>query len=378
MGKKLLILAVFSALCILVLGASAHAAGTASGVIITAESSENYVEYTDLAGNLKAPVYGPTLRVTVLSIYGLAKTGPGTPDDQTTDPSVEVYYVYEITNSGNTTDSYALRESITYTGGNHGAEWTVQFYLDANTDGVPDGGPIDSITLSEDAPMHFLLKVLPSATAESGSRGTVTVTAETAAGPAGEYTGANGDVYGGPAFVNDATNTDIQAPTVAFTRVATIDAPSGSSGYTQGSAVNPVPGSVVTITMTYSNEGTASSESNIIIDRVPAGHTIGHINCTGGGNLPNVAITPPAGTAIGWMLSYTTEATISSGRRAYGNTDGWVSLGEITNSTGWVSYMAIGTASTQITFEGTYLKWEKDTIASAEAGQTLTWGYIIR
>jgi hypothetical protein len=356
----------------------ANAAGTASGVVITAEGYENYVDYTDIAGNAKATVYGPTLEATVLAIYGLNKAGPGAPVNQTTDPSVAVYYAYSITNAGNTTDSYALSSSIRYTG-SYGAAWTVLFYLDADNNGVPDGGAISSISLAEDAATYFLLKVVPSATAGAVASGTVTITAETSGSPSGEYTGANGNIYGGPGFVNDETTTEVQAPTLVMTRTATADSP---NDYRQtGDTVNwiPVPGSVVTITMTYSNEGTATAESSIIIDKVPAGHYAGHVNCPpGGGNIIHMILSALVqGTATGWTVSYTSEATLSSGQKLYGNTTGWVQLGTIESAANyWLSFPQSG--PTDLSFEATYIKWEKATIEATEDGQTLTWGYIIR
>jgi len=365
-----------------------HAAftyGTKGAVVITALGSDNYVDYSGISGDPKEKVYSATQYVTVLNIYGLNGGEHGNVDTKATDPGNPVYYSYALTNYGNTGDSYALNATITYAGtGKHGGAWQFEFYLDANDDKIPDGSAIGSITLNEESATHFLLKVTPSTTAESGARGTVTITAETSSSPSGEYMGANGNTYGGPGFVNDVSNTDILAPIITMTRTATIDSPADyiqPTGST-GAYHIPIPGSVVTITMTYSNVGTATSENNIIIDRVPPGHQAGHVNYTGrsGSFLQNVYVSVPAGTAEGWTVSITTEATLSSAQRQYRNTTGWVQLGTILSSGDfWYSTHGYGYGDTSLTLETTYIKWEKATIeVGVEDGSTLTWGYIIR
>ena len=360
MVKRLLISIIFLSLGMLLFG-GASAADTLYGTIITAEGYENYIDYNDIAGNAKATVYGPTLEATVLAIYGLA--GPGTPYDQVTDPAAAVYYSYSITNMGNTTDVYSLAlGSITYGGvGNNSSYWTIQIVS------AVDDTVISSRTIAEDGSAGFRVKVTPHSDAQSGWTATVPVAASTASYPAGAYTGANGTPYGGPALVNDTTVTTVRSGVMTLTRVATVDSP---SNYHQTNDVHyPVPGSMVTATMSISNEGSATAEGCIMIDKVPAGHQAGHVNAFSN-NIDNVSITAGQGSAMGWMVSYSTLETLTSSQRLVGSLEGWTILGTL--ETGTESWKA-----DTLPYTATFIKWEKAGVEAGENG-TLTWGYIIR
>ena len=362
MYKRLLVLAFLSSIFILSLAAAAAAVttDTLAGTIITAEGTDNFVDYDDIAGNAKARVYGPTLEATVLSIYGLS--GPLAPADQPGSPSNATYYTYRIYNEGNTTDAYSLSSAIAYAGIS-GDAWSVKFIQDNGQDGgrgSEDTIEVTSLTITEDSDKWFFVRVIPSANAGSGAGGTVTITAETSGTQFGQYTGGNGNTYGGPRFVNDVTTTLLSTATMVLTRTTTVGV---DGSYTQSSDLHyPIPGAAVIITMTYSNEGGASAESCIIIDRVPLGHQGGVVN--------GVLV----GNAAGWTVSYTTEAAITSAQRGYGDTTGWVMLGTVEGgSPGWVK-----NSSPAFPLTATYIKWEKASIDQNEDTKKLTWGYIIR
>jgi uncharacterized repeat protein (TIGR01451 family) len=374
MIKRLFILAIFVMVGGLLLGGVAVAADeTTAGTIITAEGSENYIDYEDIAGNPKATIYGPTLEAIVQSIYGL-NTDIGTPADQSTDPTISVFYVYRVYNQGNTSDAYSLSSFVNYSAG-AGSAWTIQFIQDDNQDGVHQGGEvtvITSLTIAEEGDNYFFLEVQPPADAGSGSTATILVTAETSATPVGAYTGANGDSYGGPAYENDVTITNVEAPTLSLTRVATVDAPTGFSQ--QSDEHYHVPGGIVTITMTYSNTGASTAESVIIIDKVPTGHQAGHINATTS-EVANMDVEASKGNATGWTVSYTiTTEALTAAQRGYGNTAVWVLLGTIeADSDFWTK-----DTGTALPLTASYIKWEKPAIQTDDDNETLTWGYIIR
>jgi hypothetical protein len=355
MVKRILFSIIFLSICVIIFGGVA-AADTIFGTVITSEGYDNYVDYNDIAGNPKATVYGQTLEATVLAIYGLA--GPGIPSDLTTDPSVAVYYSYTITNMGNTTDVYSLSVgTINYGGSGNGVGyWTVAIV------GVSDDTPVGSLKIAEDGSASFRVKVTPHSDAQDGWTATVPVTALTLGTFAGPYVGANGTSYGGPASVSDSTITKVRSGVMTLTRVATVDA---NPSYSQTSNVHiPIPGSMVTIIMTYSNEGTASAESCIIIDKVPSGHQAGGVN----------VYDTPYGTATGWKVSYTTEATLSDAQRTYEAT-GWVMLGTITGESDKWFYILY---PPYLPLTATYIKWEKASMPTDDDTMTLTWGYIIR
>ena len=359
-----------------------------AGTIITSEGYENYLNYKDAAFNPKATIYGTTIEATVLPIYGLS--GPGTPDDQYTEPSAAVYYVYQIFNEGNETDTYSLSTSSATYNGVYGDDWTFEIIRDDNNNGdwEDDTDTVtDEVTLTEDGSAYFFLKVTPSSNAQDASWGEVTVTATTSATPAGEYTGANANTYGGPSYVQDTARTNINAPIMVMTRVATVDAPiSGSPGYYLGGSHDPVPGAVITYTITYTNEGNADASSVIIKEKIPVFGTTeaGHVNLTarmGSGDIDNVSISAPQSTATTtegyWFVYYSTfESPSPTGYDGSGASHGnWVLLGSIDSNITDFWYADSSPALPRTTTR--WIKWEVATV-EAEDSATLTWGVIIR
>ena len=354
-----------------------------SGTIITSEGYENYLDYKDAAFNPKATIYGDTIEATVLAIYGLS--GPGTPVDQFTEPSVAVYYTYQIFNEGNESDTYSLSTSSATYNGSYGDAWTFNIIRDDDQDGVANDSDTitDEVTISEDGSAYFFVKVTPSSNAGDGSWGEVTVTSTTSATPNGQYTGANANIYGGPAYVDDTSRTNIDAPSLVMSTSTLVDAP---NTYTGGGANEAVPGAVITYTITYTNEGNAEGRDAIIKQKIPLFGTseAGHVNVTGtktGDDLANVTIAAAQSTAVTtevyWHVYYSTfESPTPTGYDgSNANHGNWVLLGPITSdsvSQWWAdSTPALPRATTR------WLKWEVGTI-EAGADKMLTFGVIIR
>ena len=351
-----------------------------AGTIITAEGYDVYINYKDTALNPKAPIYGTTLEATVLPIYGLS--GPGTPADQYTEPSVGVYYQYLIYNEGNDSDVIKLNLGTASYNGSYGDAWTFEIIRDDDQNGIADDTDTvtDEVLLSEDGNAYFFVKVTPSANAGDGSSGTVQVTASSESTPAGEYIGANANIYGGPQYVTDESTTYLNAPVMTFTKTATVDAP---GTYISGGDHDAVPGAVITYTNTYSNEGNADASSLLIKEEIPIFGTTeaAHVNITdtiGAGNIDNVTISAPQSTAYTytsakWTAYYSTfESPSPSDYSGAGATHGdWVLLGILAGNGVFYHDPTLPRTTTR------WIKFENTTVEAGEYG-TLTWGVVIR
>jgi uncharacterized repeat protein (TIGR01451 family) len=372
-----LVLCVLAAACLIALGIFVKAEAvnytsngnpddTATGTAITADKTLCTLDYTDINGNSKPQVTPATdITVTVISEYGIS--GIGAPLDQSTAPNAAVYYTYVVTNEGNASDTINLSQSTSYGGG--GSSWTVKI--------VQQGSDteITTINLAEDAEAAFRIKVTPAADATYGQSATVTTTAETASTPVGQYTGANGQNYGGAALENDATITTITGPALSLTRTSTVDSPTGHAAHSGATAHDPVPGAVITYTYTYSNTGNASADSNVIVDKIPPTYTQAcHVNSTGG-SVSNVTLTAAQSTAVGWSV-FTSEAGTPS--RAYGTYTGWTLIGTIDSTADYATASAgAGKFFGGINTGTTFIKFEKAEVASGES-KTLQWGVTIK
>lgn len=209
------------------------------------------------------------------------------------------------------------------------------------------------------------------AQAPNGSFCTVTLDVTTSALPVGVYYGANGLLYGGTREAIDTTVTIIQSSLMTMTRVATVDAPTqyitNANAQLGGNhSHDPVPGAVITYTITYSNVGSGSAESVSIVDKVPGSTEAAHVNAGTGSQaaLTNVTLTPALPTAAGWTSYYSTSATPGMG---------------VNDLTGWVTVNATGVASSFATGSGIkYVRWRKTEVQVGESNRTLTWGVMIK
>jgi hypothetical protein len=370
--KKILLLGILAALILFPAAVFAdNPLDTASGVLITAEGRFCTLSYTDSGSILKPTAEATTITIAVLPMYGFDGLTT-TPTLQATTPGTARTYNYTITNEGNNSDTFGLKYTVTYTGC-AGTGWLVEIcrasdnFVLANTQNTIGVSP----SVGEDANWGFYVRVTPSSVptnAPNGSFATVTVTATTAARPAGEYYGANGITYGGTSEASNTTITTIETSVMTMTRVATVDAPRTAGGKYTGGAHDAVPGAVITYTITTSNEGSANALS---VDKVPSNTWIAHVNeGTSWGTVPNVTITAPSPDATGWTAYYTTAA---SPNFTYGYIGG----------TQWVTIAAVGAVAptdmtaTSHTFD-TYVKFEKAIVTATEDTRKLNWGVTIR
>lgn len=352
---------------------------TATGKDITAYATNETLSYKSGGATM------PTLEVssgdetyTTTSEFGYS--GPGSPPDLSVTPGDIVTHEYDVTHEGNANDPN-FSVSAYYTQEAGAVDWIVEMWLGA----VPsfhktlEAGVVTTETAAfnddSDSPLEYHVLV-PSdvAKAPNGSSIITTTTWETTSRPTNEYTGGNYLTYGGWSSATDDVTDEVAAPVLVLTRVSTVDSPITYSGGRH----DAVPGAVITFTMTYSNEGSSSAESVVLVDKIPMAGTIeatklAHVNNTG--TTTYVTIEASQGNATGWTVYY---STLDSPAKTYEATAGWTLIGTL--ETGSEKFPGSGLTYLDSSPEAgaKWIKWEKTSIDAAEDGKKLTWGVTIR
>jgi hypothetical protein len=297
---------------------------TLAGTPITSESASNTMNYKDSYGNTKEAVLFPPLQIIVGADAGFSAAAVPEGDVYSTPGSTEVWTMI-LTNEGNvkfTVVATSSAVSVSPSGGH----WLTT--IEANGTTYAPGQPV-GITLEEDSDFTPVTIKIWSATTETdapeGSTGTVTYWFDTPGYTyfsghqistiegLGYYTGANDLTYGQIAgsISGVSVNVQIQAPVVTITKTATVDSPLSYRGW--GGVHDLVPGSVITYTIAFSNEGTAQAKNIAIVDRVPAPDCVAlgmNLKEDNVGMFSNVNITAPDmfGNPSWWVLYSTEEA----------------------------------------------------------------------
>ena len=251
---------------------AAHATGVSAGTLIQNTASATYT-----SGASGGTVSSNTVTIKVDELLNVAVAGLTT--TPATAGQTSAVLEYSVTNTGNGPEAFKLTANPAVAGNAFDA--TVQsVVVDSNGNGVYDPG-VDQILapgastpiIAADGSLKvFVIVSLPSGAAD-GQTSQVQLTADAATG-----TGTPGTVFagqgdgGGDAVVgstgasanaNDALIASLA--TVALVKSAVIADPFGGS--------QPVPGAVVTYTMTASVSGTGQAAGLHVTDVIPTGTT---------------------------------------------------------------------------------------------------------
>jgi uncharacterized repeat protein (TIGR01451 family) len=267
MKKYIIIMTVFLAL-LFPYSSNLHAGGTLAGSEIKSGGDEGEIGEADIFGDTVskynsagAARHGtcPPLVLEVGQIYGLKSNSPA---DKFVTPGGTAYYAYQVTNLGNGVDTFTLSYSPPPQG------WTAILYVDENSNGIhePDENRVTNSTgnLAPDETYSFFLAVTAPADATSGDSATVTLTVEGSTSDGDSYQGDNDVLYGGTDRVSDGTVTTCSAAVLYLSKKATVRNPSGYGG----SNVN-VPGSTITFTIIYDNDGGDAATDVVIVEKLP-------------------------------------------------------------------------------------------------------------
>ncbi|MEJ8837100.1 beta strand repeat-containing protein [Ramlibacter sp. AN1133] len=260
---------------------SAHAA-PAAGTVIGNQASATY---TDGSGTSRTTTSN-LVQTTVSQVKSFTLTANG---NQTATPGQTVYFPHTINNTGNGTDSYNLNAATGAPGTPGFTPTGMVYYADANGDGVPDNAT--PITTSTPVPAGGQFRFVVAAVVPGGA----------ALGAIGNVTVNVSDT------VTSLSNTDqitVAASAVSVTK--SLDITSGPSPST----------SAVTVTLRYTNSGTAAASALEITDVLPSGMTyVAGSALWSGSSLTDTAGGDPAGISYSAVTTggvTTIIATIAS------------------------------------------------------------------
>src|SRR6201996_6876817 len=209
-------------------------AAPAAGTVIGNQATATYLDSTGTTRTAASNL----VQTTVSQVKSFTLTANGA---KTGTPGQTVYFPHTITNTGNGTDTYALN---TLVAGGTVTQTGLTYYVDANGDGVPDNftAITSSPQLGAGDQFNFVVAATIPAAATAGTTGTVTV-------PVSD-TGSN-----------SASNTDtttVQSSVLNVTKALSVNS---------GASPSAAP---ITVTLSYSNAGTAAATTLIITDVLPS------------------------------------------------------------------------------------------------------------
>jgi uncharacterized repeat protein (TIGR01451 family) len=264
-----------AALCVALAAASpAQAAGTAAGTSIQNTATATY---DDGSGPKTVPSNRVDLLVDELLDVTVASGDPG--DVNTTPGTTGQVLKFTLTNTGNGPENFVLN-TVANNGGDDYDPTVNQIVIDTNGNGVYDPG-VDTVYVAgsndpllnpDQSVVIFVVATTPGSVTD-GNRAQVVLDAKAKTGtgtPGASFPGQG--VGGGDAVVgasgadaNDDGFFRVLSAAVALTKSAVVADPFGGS--------EPVPGAVITYTITATVTGAGSVSGVTISDPVPANTT---------------------------------------------------------------------------------------------------------
>lgn len=260
-----------AAFTVLVLPAAANASGVTAGTLIQNTASATYT-----SGTATGSVQSNTVTVRVDELLDVAVAGLTTTPVAT--GSTSAVLAYSVTNTGNGSEAFLLTVNPTVAG--NGFDATVQqVVIDTNGNGSYDpgtdqvlasGSPTPAIAPDGSLAVFVIVSLPAGATDGQTSQVRLTADAATGTGPVGTVVGqgqGGGDaVVGSSGGTGNALDSLIATlATVSLVKSASVLDPFGNS--------QPVPGAVVTYTLTATVNGTGQATNVHITDIIPVGTT---------------------------------------------------------------------------------------------------------
>ena len=351
---------------------AAPVAGTVIGNQATAE-------YRDAANTLRTATSN-LVQTTVSQVKSFTLTAPGA---RTASAGQTVYYPHTITNTGNGTDTYALNApttggAFTHTGPGPGPV----YYLDADGNGVPDN--FTAITTSGPIAAGGIFRFVVAGTVPGGTANTLV----------GTMTVSVTDTNAAPTTLTNVDTTTVANSAVNVTKSLSI---------TSGPSPNAGP---ITVTLSYTNTGTAAAASLVLRDLIPAGMTYipnsGRWSVTGPGvTLTDADVLDQGGIVYDYNVTAATTVTATvasvpagfSGTLTFSvsiasgvapgfvnNTAQYQTSTQASTNTNTASYQVVRVAEVVAngsTTDSTNGTSEPVTIASAAAGSTFSFTNVI-
>ena len=269
--------------CILAAGAAvaglaagpAFAAGTPAGTKIDNVATATY----ELPGGDEETIGSNTVSLTVDELLDVTVASADTGDLAATPSATNQVMKFTLTNAGNGSEAFTLGTRANLGGDDFDPNVT-SIVIDANGNGAYDAGvdtvyvagSNDPVLAPDQSIAVFVLASIPSS-AGNGDKGRIELTAVANTGSGTPGTSFAGAGQGGGNAVVGATGADseddgtfaIASATISFVKTAAVaDAFGGTS---------PLPGAVVTYSLTATVNGSGSLGNVRVADAVPAGTT---------------------------------------------------------------------------------------------------------
>jgi uncharacterized repeat protein (TIGR01451 family) len=269
---------------------AAHAVAPAAGSVIGNQATATY---TDSSG-VSRTATSNLVQTTVAQVYSHTLTAS---QSRTVAPGGTVYFPHTLTNTGNGPDTYALgavdggtNGAVTFTLGTNAF-----IYADANGDGVPDNAtPITSSgAVIAGGTFRFVVAAQWPGAVTSGSE---TVTVNT--------TGNAADASNSPAAAGTNTDTATVTGNAVISVVKSLSVASGPSPSTGN----------ITVTLQYTNTGSATATNVVLFDQLPAGFTYQGTPVWSGGGSPDDADDGTDGGGLAYCANQASPTTLPCGQ----------------------------------------------------------------
>ncbi|MBL8513354.1 MAG: hypothetical protein JNJ55_05120, partial [Betaproteobacteria bacterium] len=291
---QILLLAVVS-LGLLFVASQSLAAMAPANSVIGNQASATYVDSTATTRTSTSN----TVQTTVAQVKSFLLTQSGM---KSASPNQQVCYPHTVTNTGNGSDTYALNAPTT---GGMFAHTSVAYYLDADQNGAPDNGSAITSTgpLAAGAAFNLVVCGTTPVGATVGQQGTITVSATDTNTPT-----ANTQ--------SQVDTTTIAVASITVTKKLSSVPPPGYTPVPSGASPNAGPLYVI---LDYVNSGTVQGDNVQINDVLPSGwlYVPGSGRWSGSGMtaLTDAAAGDPAGitySAPAMAVSGTVAATVTA------------------------------------------------------------------
>lgn len=313
---------------------SGNPADTTAETTVTSTGSNNKANYFDANLNPYTQITGANnFSGTLTAEYGLVYRGDNTSGNQFSTRGVPKTFQIIAENNGN----WPMTFTLTYESypSPEAKGWLFDVY------NMPSGTPLASNTefmVPDDSWVSWEVRITPSTEVGDSPDTSMghfiwtlkmkeaypTPGSNIWGGTYTSYRGVNGLYYGGltvdiPGIEDSVT---IKSPVITITREAVVDSP---DYYVNGTKHDPVPGSLYTVLMTVSNEGSGTAQNIVLIDNVPANMVAYKYNVQEPEE--NVDVTLGVGgntTGVDWYIYYTTSSEVELDR-SYGGA-GWLMM----------------------------------------------------
>ena len=221
---------------------AAYAAAPAAGTNISNVASATYTDSTGASKQVNSNIV--TTTVSQVGSFTLVADRTANANN-----NALVSLSHTLTNTGNGTDTFTLTVTDVANGTGAGKDdydfSNIKIYLDANNDGIPDGAPITSVTLTAGQSVNLIVEGTTDATAAVGKKGQW------------DLEGTSGAT---PAFT--VTNTD----TVTIINGAVVTLKKSASINTVDATKDADADRTVTYTLIYQNTGNSTATNVLVTD----------------------------------------------------------------------------------------------------------------